>query len=128
PKVEAIVEARDRKIADDLAEAGRARAAADEIEADYRARIDTAHAEAQQAALNAKTTAAADAERRVKAADAELAQKIADAEVKIASVKAEALRGVEAVAAEAASEIVGKISGTSVSQEAALDAVKVAMA
>ncbi|MGE0775571.1 MAG: ATPase [Sphingomonadaceae bacterium] len=128
PKVEAIVEARDRKIADDLAEAGRARASADEIEADYRARIDAAHAEAQQAALGAKTTATADAERRVKAADAELAQKIADAEAKIATVKAEALRGIEAVAAEAATEIVGKISGTPVSQEAALDAVKAAMA
>jgi F-type H+-transporting ATPase subunit b len=128
PKVEGVVEARDKKIADDLAEASRARTKADEIEADYRARIDSAHADAQQAAQAAKASATADAERRVKAADAELAQKIADAEAKLASAKANALAGVESVAAEAALDIVGKVSGTSVSQEAALDAVKAAMA
>ena len=40
PKVQSTVEARDRKIADDLAAAQAARAAADETEAAYRARID----------------------------------------------------------------------------------------
>lgn len=128
PKVEGVVEARDKKIADDLAEAGRAREKADEIEADYRARIDAAHADAQQAAATAKAKATADAEKRVKAADAELAQKIADAEAKLATAKADALSGVEEVAAEAALDIVGKVSGTAVSKEAARDAVKAAMA
>ncbi len=128
PKVAGVVEARDKKIADDLAEASRARATADEIEADYRAKIDAAHADAQQAAAAAKATATAEAEKRVKAADAELAQKIAEAEAKLASAKADALSGIEAVAAEAALDIVNKVSGTAVSQDAALDAVKVAMA
>jgi F-type H+-transporting ATPase subunit b len=128
PKVEGVIDARDKKIADDLAEAGRARAKADEIEGDYRAKIDAAHADAVQAAQAAKASATAEAEKRVKAADAELAQKIADAEAKLAAAKSDALAGVEAVAAEAALDIVGKVSGTTVSSEAALDAVKVAMA
>lgn len=128
PKVEGVVEARDKKIADDLAEAGRAREKADEIEADYRAKIDAAHADAQAAAAKAKAKASADAEKRVKAADAELAQKIADAEAKLGAAKADALSGVEEVAAEAALDIVNKVSGTTVSQEAAREAVKVAMA
>jgi F-type H+-transporting ATPase subunit b len=128
PKVGGVIEARDKKIADDLAEAGRARAAADEIEGGYRARIDTAHAEAQQAAQAAKASATADTEKRVKAADAELAQKMAEAEARLSSAKTDALAGIETVAAEAALEIVGKVSGTTVSPEAALDAVKAAIA
>ena len=50
PKVAGTVEARDRKIADDLAEAERARARADEIETAYNARITEARAAAQKAA------------------------------------------------------------------------------
>jgi F-type H+-transporting ATPase subunit b len=128
PKVEGVIDARDRKIADDLAEAGRARASADEIEAEYRAKIDAAHADALQAAQAAKAGATAEAEKRVKAADAELAQKIADAEAKLTIAKKDALAGIETVAVEATLDIVGKVSGTAVSQEAALDAVKAVMA
>jgi F-type H+-transporting ATPase subunit b len=46
PKVEKTVEARDSKIADDLAAAEAARVAADETEAAYRARMDESRAEA----------------------------------------------------------------------------------
>jgi len=128
PKVGGVVEARDKKIADDLAEASRARASADEIESDYRAKIDAAHADAVQAAQAAKAKATADAEKRVKSADAELAQKVAEAEAKLSAAKSDALAGIETVAAEAAVDIVGKVSGAAVSQDAALDAVKAAMA
>jgi len=128
PKVEGVIEARDKKIADDLAEAGRARSSADEIENDYRARIAAAHADALKAAQAAKASAAADAEKRVKAADEELGRKTADAEARLNAAKAEALSGVEAVAAEAAQDIVARISGVQASQDAALAAVKAALA
>jgi len=128
PKVEGVIEARDKKIADDLAEAGRARSSADEIENDYRARIAAAHADALKAAQAAKSSAAADAEKRVKAADEELGRKAADAEARLDAAKAEALSGVEAVAAEAAQDIVARISGVQASQDAALAAVKAALA
>ena len=50
PKIEATVEARDQKIASDLAAAEAARTAADTTEAAYRAKMD----EARNAALKAK--------------------------------------------------------------------------
>jgi F-type H+-transporting ATPase subunit b len=46
PKIQSTVEARDKRIADDLAAAQAARVAADETEAAYRARIDESRAEA----------------------------------------------------------------------------------
>lgn len=128
PKVEGVIEARDKKIADDLAEAGRARTTADEIENDYRARIAAAHADALKAAQDAKASATAEAEKRVKAADEELARKAAEAEARLNAAKTEALGGVEAVAAEAAQDIVAKVSGIKASQDAALSAVKAALA
>ena len=50
PKIQSTVDARDKKIADDLAAAEAARAAADETEAAYRARIDESRAEALKVA------------------------------------------------------------------------------
>jgi len=46
PKIQSTVDARDRRITDDLAAAQAARAAADETEAGYRARIDAGRGEA----------------------------------------------------------------------------------
>jgi F-type H+-transporting ATPase subunit b len=128
PKVEGVIDARDKRIADDLAEAGRARATADEIEADYRARIAEAHADALKAAQAAKAKSAGEAETRVKAADAEVATKMAEAEARLLAAKNDALAGVETVAAEAAQEIVAKVSGTATTPDAAIKAVKAAMA
>ena len=124
PKVAGTVEARDRKIADDLAEAERARAKADEIEQAYNARIAEARAAAQKAAQDAKAASAAEAEKRVKAADAELAAQAAKAEAELAAAQAQALAGIEDVAAEAAQDIVARVSGRSVDKTAAAGAVK----
>ena len=128
PKVAGTVEARDRKIADDLAEAERARARADEIEAAYRARIAEARTAALKAAQNAKVASAADAEVRVKAADADLAAQAAKAEAELATAQAKALAGIEEVAVEAAQDIVARISGRTVEKAAATGAVKSVLA
>ena len=68
PKVQSTVEARDRKIADDLAAAQAARAAADETEAAYRARIDESRAEALKVAAAAKASSVALPEEALAAA------------------------------------------------------------
>ena len=128
PKIEKTVEARDRKIADDLAAAERARAKADETEEAYRARMDEARATALKATQEAKTRAALDAEKRVKAADAELAVKAAEADARLKAAQMQALSGIEDVAAEAAQDIVMKISGASVGKTEAASAVKAALA
>ncbi|WP_380874432.1 ATP synthase subunit b [Sphingomonas sp. DBB INV C78] len=128
PKIEATVESRDRKIADDIAAAQAAHAQADETEANYRAKIDVARAAAQKATQEAKAASAADAEVRVKAADAELAAKTAEADARIAASQKQALAGIEDVAIEAAQEIVAKVSGAAISRDEAASAVKAALA
>jgi F-type H+-transporting ATPase subunit b len=128
PKIEATIEARDAKIASDLAAAEAARAKADETEEAYRARIDAARAEALKATHAAKAAGAAETEKRVKAADAELAAQAAAADERIRAAQAEALAGIEDVAAEAAQEIVAKISGAAIGRDEAAGAVKLALA
>jgi len=128
PKIEKTIEARDAKIAGDLAAAEAARAKADETEEGYRAKMDATRAEALKATQAAKSASAAEAEKRVKAADAELAAKGAEADARIKAAQANALAGIEDVATEAAQEIVAKVSGAAVGRDEAAGAVKAALA
>ncbi len=127
PKVEATVDARDAKIAADLAEAERLRAAAEAEEETWRKKMNEAHAEAVTAAALAKSASAHDAEVRVKAADAEIAKKLDAAAAALATARTSALTEIEGVAAEAARDIVAKLTGATVSPEAARAAVAGAM-
>ncbi|RYH14175.1 MAG: ATPase [Alphaproteobacteria bacterium] len=126
-KIEGTVDARDQKIASDLAIAEAARAKADETEAAYRASMEEARAAALKAKVEAKSAAALDAEKRVKAVDAELAAKMAAADASLKAAQAKALVEIESVAAEAAQEIVAKVSGLTVDKAAAESAVKAAL-
>jgi F-type H+-transporting ATPase subunit b len=128
PKVLSTVEARDRQIAEDLAEAARARSAADEIEAAYGAKIAEARTIALKAAQDAKAKAQADAEKKVKAAEVKLDAKTGEAEAKLAVARTKALAGIEEVAVEAAQDIVAKIAGAKVAKAAAVKAVKASLA
>lgn len=128
PKIEATVESRDRKIADDIAAAERARATADDTEARYRAEMDAARAAAQKATAQAKAAAAAATEAKVKAADADLAVKAGEADSRLKAALASALSGIEDVATEATQDIVAKVSGASVARDDAASAVKAALA
>ena len=123
PKVESTVDARDAKIAADLAEAERLRGEAEASEEAWRTRINDAHAEAQAAAAQAKSGAARDAERRIKTADAKLAAKAEAASAALAEARGRALTEIESVATEAAREIVAKLTGAAVAEDAARAAV-----
>jgi F-type H+-transporting ATPase subunit b len=124
PKIEATVEQRDRRIAEDLAAAERARADADAREEAYRARVETNRAEALKVTQAAKEASARASESQVKAADAELDRKVGAAEAEIRTAAEAALADIENVAAEAAQEMVAKLSGASVSRDQAAAAVK----
>lgn len=124
PKIEATVDQRDKRIADDLVAAERARAAADEAEERVRGNEADARAAAQAVAVQAKAKAAKDAENRLAKANAELASKAADAEAQLAKARDGALASLEKVAAEAAADIVAKVSGREVAPAAASQAVK----
>ena len=124
PKIQSVVEDRDKKIADDLAAAQRAREEAEASEEAYRARIDASRSEAMKVAQDAKNQAALDTEKRLKAVDEKIGKKIADAEVKIRDAADKARRDLEPVAAEAASELVAKLTGQKIAAADAAPAVK----
>ncbi len=128
PKIESTVQKRDTQIAEDLAAAERAREEADAVEDRWRAKMAEARTAAQAETNKAKEASAADATARVRAADAELDAKLEAAEAEIAKAKAEALTSLETVAAEAARDIVAKLSGVEVSEAVAEQKVREALA
>lgn len=128
PKIEATVEARDQRIAEDLATAERARAAADETEEAYRQRIADARSNAVKVTQEAKQASARESETRIAKANDAISGKLAKAETEIGSAKDAALSELEAIAAEAAQEMVSKLSGGNVSPAAARKAVQEALA
>lgn len=128
PKVQSTVDARDGKIADDLAQAKAAFARADEIEADYKAKSDASRAAAHQVTVEARLAATKAAELRLAEADTKIGAKLAEAEVEIRAATTSAMAEIESVAAEAAMDMVAKISGGKATAAAAKKAVKAALA
>ena len=128
PKIQSTVDSRDRRIADDLAAAQAARAAAEETEAAYRARMDESRAEALKVAQAAKVASAKTTEERMRSANAEIGATVEAAEARIRTAADAAMTEIEGVAAEAAREMVERLAGVSVGSEEAARAVKGAMA
>ena len=124
PKIQGVVEDRDRKIADDLAAAQKAREQAEASEEVYRQRIEAGRGEALKVAQEAKTKAALDTEKKLKAVDDKIGKKVAEAEAKIREAADKARRELEPVAAEAASELVSKLTGQKIAAADAAPAVK----
>lgn len=124
PKIEKVVEDRDAKIADDLAAAESARKDAEATHDDAKRAEAEAHELARTIAADAKARSAVDAEKRLAEVDAAIADKLAAAEASIAQARAKALESLEAVAAEVAMDMVGKVAGMNVPPERASAVVK----
>jgi F-type H+-transporting ATPase subunit b len=124
PKIESTVDARSRRIADDLAAAQAARSEADTVEAAYRARLDESRAEALKLAGEAKAEAARANEEKVRAANDEIGARTDAAEARIRASADAALADIESVAAEAAQDLVQRLAGLTVSSDQAAQAVK----
>ena len=127
PKVMATVEARDKQIAQDLVAAETARKAAEAEEEAWRKRESANRAEAQAIIGQAKADAAKAAERRLAEANARLDAHTAEAEGRIVAARDGAMSEIEAVAAEAATQIVSRIAGISVDEGSARGAVQAAL-
>ena len=123
PKIQSTVDARDAKIAADLKAAEGAREDADALEDDYRLAMDKSRAEAAKVAAEAKASAARATEASVAKADKALGIKIDKATATVAEARATALAELEAVAADAARQMVGRVSAISVDQDAVRSAV-----
>lgn len=126
PKISKTVDDRQKRITDDLAAAQAAQDRAEQIEVDYRTRINDARAEAVGNVNEAKAKAAQKNEAAVKRADTAIAKKADEADAALKAAKTSALKEIEAVAAEAAQSIVATVSGTKVSAADAKKAVKAA--
>ena len=123
PRIRRVIEARESKISDDLAEAERAKGEAEAALEAYEAALADArsHAHGVLAETQAKLTAEADALRAE--LDADLAAKAADAEARIQETRAQALASLRDVAGEVARAATERLVGTAPSEAAARAAV-----
>ncbi len=128
PKVEATMVSREKKIADDLAAAEQAHAAAETADDEGEQILSDARSEAQAKASAAKAKAAEDAEKRIGKADAEISEKLAAAEAEVAKARSKAMLEIEGVAKEAAADIASKVAGVEVTAVQAGKAVGRVMA
>jgi F-type H+-transporting ATPase subunit b len=124
PKIQSTVDLRDSQIAGDLEAAQAARAAADTIEADYRARIEASRAEALKLANEAKAASGRETETKVRAAGEEIGARMEVEEGRVRAATDKALAEIESVAAEAAQDMVQRLAGVTVSSSQAAAAVK----
>jgi F-type H+-transporting ATPase subunit b len=128
PKVGAILEERDKRIAGDLADAARMKEESDAAIAAHEQALAEArqngHAIAQKARDAAKDEIAADRSR----IEAELGGKLSAAEAEIAGVTQRALADVDAIARDAVEAMVEALVGASVGKVEVAKAVEAAMA
>lgn len=124
PKVQKTIDSRDASIAKDLAAASRARDEADRAEEAWRTRDAANRERAQGVVAEARARAAQATEATLKAANAEQHAQVAAREADIRAATDRALSEIETVAAEAAQEIVARVSGIQVSADEARAAVR----
>ena len=123
PKIRSTVDARDAKISEDLDGAKAARAAAEQTEADWRERIDQARVEAARLAEKSKRESARETEARVKDALVEIDARVEGARLRIREAVAAARLELEATAAEAAQQMVERLTGLKIDKNDAARAV-----
>ena len=124
PKIQSTVDAREKRIAEDLSKAQAARAAAEETEAAWRERMDSARAEAAKVAQDARQESARETEKKVRKAADKINLKVEAAEKKLREAVASSRAEIEAVAAEATKEMVDRLTGIKVDKKEAAEAVK----
>ncbi|HEY5215859.1 MAG TPA: F0F1 ATP synthase subunit B, partial [Pseudolabrys sp.] len=118
PRVGSIIESRQKRIADDISDAGRLKQQSDEAVAAYEKALADARARAQAIANETRDRQAAAAETRRKALEGELNSKLAEAEKTIATTKQAAMSNVRAIAEDATRAIVELLIGSAPSEKA----------
>lgn len=127
PRVADVLEARQRKIDDDLDRAAAARGEAEGVLAAYDKRLAESAAEAQGLLRQASEEMAAEAAERHETLAAKLAGDVKAAEARILEAKTAAVRNIGEVAAEVAQSAARRLIGVEIDGKAAGAAVKAAM-
>jgi F-type H+-transporting ATPase subunit b len=123
PQVAKVIEKRQKRIADDVAEAGKLKQQSDEAVEAYEKALNDARGRAQAIANETRERQAAEAEAARKKIEDELNAKLADAEKTIAATKQAAMANVRTIAQDAAAAIVERLIGTAPSDTAVAEAV-----
>ena len=118
PRIGAIIESRQKRIADDLAGAASLKAESDAAIAAYEKALAEARARAQAIANETRDKQAAAAEVTRKRLEGELNAKLAEAEKTIAATKQAAMLNVRGIAADATKAIVERLIGKAPSDSA----------
>ena len=124
PRLSDILEHRSDRIAQDLDQAARMKEEADEAIAAYEQELAEGRAKAGQIGQDARDSAKAEADAERRKVEAELDKKLAEAEAHIASIKADAMKEVGAIAEETAASIVESLVGGKVTKTQAASAIK----
>ena len=124
PKIQSTVELRDKKIAEDLAAAEKARAEADKTEEAYRLAMDASRVEAMKLTAAAKSESAKATEKKAAKADAANQARLDKAQERIRAARDAARAEIAAVAAEMTQDVAAKVAGLKVSKDEALKAVE----
>lgn len=127
PRVLSTIDQRDQSVAGDLAAAEAARAAADQVEEDWRVKENAAREAAQKRIADARAQGVAAAEKSLAKSNAENEARMLSAETRILDASIAAMSEIEAVAADAARDIVARLSGANVTADEAKQAVKAAL-
>jgi F-type H+-transporting ATPase subunit b len=123
PRVGGIIENRQKRMDDDVAEAGKLKQQSDEAVAAYEKALADARGRAQTIANETRERQAVEAEAARKKVEDQLNIKLADAEKTIAATKQAAMGNVRAIAEDAAGAIVERLIGSAPDQKSVVDAV-----
>jgi F-type H+-transporting ATPase subunit b len=123
PRVASIIEDRQKRIADDLADAERLKQESDAAVAAYEKALADARARAQIIANETREKQQAQADATRKTLEAGLNAKLAEAEKSIAATKQAAMANVRAIAEDAARAIIERLIGTAPNDKAVAEAV-----
>jgi len=123
PRVGRVIESRQRRVADDIAEAGQLKQQSDDALANYEKALADARARAQAIANQTREAQAAEAEAARKKVEDALAAKLTEAEKTIAATKQAAMTNVRSIAQDAAGAIVERLIGSAPSDKAVTEAV-----
>ncbi|MGE0563733.1 MAG: F0F1 ATP synthase subunit B' [Pseudolabrys sp.] len=123
PRVGSMIEARQKRVADDLADAETFRKESDDALAAYEKALADARARAQAIASETRDKQAAESEAQRKQLEDGLNVRLADAEKTIAANKQAAMANVNGIAVETAKAIVTQLIGTAPTDQAATAAV-----
>jgi F-type H+-transporting ATPase subunit b len=128
PKVGRVIAQRDAQVTGDLGVAETSKKEADRLRAEHDAGVARAQEAARARVAEAQAAAARSLEAKLAQSKAGVEARQAEADAALAKARGDALGQIERVAAEAAAEIVTKLTGTRPPESDAADAARAALA